>query len=102
MAALALRQNTPDWVDMEGQIKQLQLVAELDAMEAYIDAGTPNIPIINLDAMTDLTPPSFAKSSALDAAYPHRAPSQLAADKAWKYPGYKDTRRPEDDWRNYK
>ncbi|MEP4052430.1 MAG: hypothetical protein ABJN22_09305 [Litorimonas sp.] len=57
-AALALRKATPDWVDMERQLKQLQLEAEMDAMEACLDARRPEIPILNFDLMPGFSPPT--------------------------------------------
>ena len=50
-AALALRKATPDWVDMDKQLKQLQLEAEMDAMETCLDERRPKIPILNFDLM---------------------------------------------------
>jgi hypothetical protein len=46
-AACAVRRTTPDWVDMDKQIKALELEAELDAMEAVIDERRVKIPILN-------------------------------------------------------
>ena len=57
-AALALRQATPDWVDMDKQLKQLQLEAEMDAMEACLDERRPKIPILNFDLMPGFSPPT--------------------------------------------
>ena len=55
-AALALRKATPDWVDMDKQLKQLQLEAEMDAMEACLDERRPKIPILNFDLMPGFSP----------------------------------------------
>ena len=117
-AAAALRQNTPDWVDMDAQIKQLQFEAELDAMEAYIDAGTPKIPILNFDLMPGFEPPTKrepepepdvhpdvkiqAALTAAQAQRPVNENTQLPpGGKKWKYIDTTEGRRPEDDWRNY-
>ena len=54
-AALALRQATPDWVDLDKQLKQLQLEAEMDAMEACLDERRPKIPV----SYTHLTLPTI-------------------------------------------
>lgn len=86
-AALALRKNTPDWVDMDVRLKQLALEAEMDAMETAIDARSPKTPILNFDLMPGFQPPT--------------PPSASDKEKNWACPGYGDDRRPEDDWRNY-
>ena len=57
-AALALRKATPDWVDMDRQLKQLQLEAEMDAMEACLDERRPKTPILNFDLMPGFDPPA--------------------------------------------
>lgn len=88
-AALALRKNTPDWVDMDVRLKQIALEVEMDAMEAAIDARRPKTPILNFDLMPGIEPPTDPLVSDKD------------TDKVWAYPGYGDDKRPEDDWRNY-
>jgi len=45
--ARAVRRATPDWVDMDKQLKTLELEAELDAMEAVIDERRVKIPVLN-------------------------------------------------------
>ena len=57
-AALALRKATPDWVDLDQQVKQHQLEAEMDGMEACLDARRPEIPILNFDLMPGFSPPT--------------------------------------------
>jgi len=108
-AALALRRATPDWVDMDAQIKQLQLEAEMDAMEAIIDERRPKVPILNFDLMPGFKSPEI-KSPTLEPTEP-LAPHEIAYtnikrsgppnEKDWKHPGYGDNRHPADDWRNY-
>ena len=41
-----MRRASPDWVDMDAQLKQLQFEAELDAMEAAIDTRRPPAPCL--------------------------------------------------------
>ena len=122
-AAVALRKATPDWVDMDRQLKQLQLEAEMDAMEACIDERRPEIPILDK-----------ALVAKLRAAYPGLAPTAGAAppepeehpdvaeqrrltmlearianenqrpppgEKAWKYESTIEGRDPAHDWRNW-
>jgi len=57
-AAVALRKATPYWVDLDKQLKQLQLEAEMDAMEACVDERRPKIPILNFDLMPGFSPPT--------------------------------------------
>ena len=118
-AAAALRQNTPDWVDMDAQLKQLQLEAELDAMEAAIDERRPAAPILNFDLMPGFSPPPRPEAERPEAeVHPdvkiqaellkvqeprpvnENAPPPPGG-KNWKYTDTTEGRRPEDDWRNY-
>ena len=92
-SALALRKATSDWVDLEAQVKQLQLEAEMDAMEAAIDAGRPAVPVLNFDLMPGFKP--LAKDPAPD------KPPHPPKENDWAYPETTEGRRPEDDWRNY-
>ncbi len=89
-AALALRKATPDWVDLDKQLKQHQLEVEMDAMEACIDERRPKIPILNFDLMPGLKPPAKTQTE-----------PRLADHKTWPHPGNGDHRHPADDWRNY-
>ena len=98
-AALALRRATPDWVDMDRQLKQLQLEAELDAMEACIDERRPKVPILNFDLMPGFSPP--AQPIAEEREVPPANTPASKKEKDWAYPGYGDNTRPQDDWRNY-
>ena len=52
-----MRRASPDWVELDAQLKQLQFEAELDAMEAAIDARRPTAPILNFDLMPGFSPP---------------------------------------------
>ena len=61
-AALALRKATPDWVELEAQLKRYHLEAEMDAMEACLEAQKPDIPILNFDLMPGFEPPIISKS----------------------------------------
>ncbi len=61
-AAIALRKATPDWVEMDARLKQLQLEAEMDAMEAAIDERRPKIPILNFDLMPGFEPPDKSQT----------------------------------------
>ena len=113
-AALALRQATPDWVDMDKQLKQLQLEAEMDAMEACLDERRPKIPILNFDLMPGFSPPTKpepevhpdvkiqAELSAVQEPRPvneNRPPPP--GGKNWKYESTIDGRNPAHDWRNW-
>ena len=123
-AAAALRQNTPDWVDMDAQLKQLQFEAELDAMEAAIDERRPPAPILNFDLMPGFSPPPRPEAERPEAEGPEpevhpdvkiqaellkvqepRPVNENAppppGGKNWKYTDTTEGRRPEDDWRNY-
>jgi hypothetical protein len=114
----ALRRASPDWVEMDAQIKQLQLEAEMDAMEAYIDAGKPEIPILNFDLMPGFEPPIKREPEPEQEVHPdvkiqaellklqetrpvnENAPPPPGG-KNWKYESTIEGLRPEDDWRNY-
>ena len=72
-AALALRKATPDWVDLDKQLKQLQLEAEMDAMEACVDERRPKIPILDKSIMAELRA-SYAQAARQDVAM--RPPSR--------------------------
>ena len=113
-AALALRKSNADWVDLDSQMKQLRLEAELDAMEACIDERRIKIPVLNFDLMPGFSPPppedppvhpDVAIQAALSAvqepppANENRRPSP--GGKNWKYESTIEGRRPEDDWRNW-
>ena len=52
-----MRRASPDWVELDAQLKQLQFEAELDAMEAAIDERRPAAPILNFDLMPGFSPP---------------------------------------------
>ncbi|MEP3654545.1 MAG: hypothetical protein ABJO36_06585 [Litorimonas sp.] len=113
-AALALRKATPDWVEMDKQLKQLQLEAEMDAMEACLDARRPEIPILNFDLMPGFSPPTKlepevhpdvkiqAELTAMQEPRPvnENAPPPRGG-KNWKYESTSDDRNPADDWRNW-
>ena len=83
-AALALRKATPDWVDMDKQLKQLQLEAEMDAMEACLDARRPKIPILNFDLMPGFSPAVTSNPAArVPAVHPDvKIQAELTAIKA--------------------
>ena len=113
-AAAALRQNTPDWVEMDAHLKQLQLEAELDAMEVAIDERRLKVPILNFDLMPGFEPPTKLEpevhpdikiqAELLKVQEPRpineNAPPPPGG-KNWKYTDTTEGRRPEDDWRNY-
>lgn len=73
-AALALRKATPDWVDLDRQLKQLQLEAEMDAMEACVDERRPKIPILDKSVMARLR--AFYAESGPHAVAPRSAPRE--------------------------
>ncbi len=117
-AAIALRKATPDWVDLDKQMKQLQLEAEMDAMEAAIEDRRPKTPILNFDLMPGFEPPD--KPAPIPAAGEHpdvaeaRRLAKLEASiasnqnsspppggKNWKYDSIGEGYHPRDDWRNY-
>ena len=83
-AALALRKATPDWVDMDKQLKQLQLEAEMDAMEACLDERRPKIPILNFDLMPGFSPAVTSNPAAREpAVHPDvKIQAELTAIKA--------------------
>lgn len=113
-AALALRRATPDWVEMDKQLKHLHLEAEMDAMEACIEERRPKPPILNFDLMPGFKPPATCKP----AVHPDvkiqadllavREPTSTNKNrrappngKVWKHPETVEGRNPADDWRNY-
>ncbi|MEP4051379.1 MAG: hypothetical protein ABJN22_03955 [Litorimonas sp.] len=113
-AALALRKATPDWVELDKQLKQLQLEAEMDAMEACLDARRPDIPILNFDLMPGFSPPAKPEAEVhpdvkiqaeLTAMQEPRPVNENAppppGGKNWKYEGTIDGSNPADDWRNW-
>jgi hypothetical protein len=91
-------------VELDAQVKQVQLEAEMDAMEAAIDARRPQIPVLNFDLMPgfnapkrdlELDPELDKVASANENKPPRPNP------KGWTYPGTLDDRDPADDWRNW-
>ncbi len=109
-AACAVRRTTPDWVDMDKQIKALELEAELDAMEAVIDERRVKIPILN----HNLKPVHYhvANEPVMTGKYSDpREPHEIAYNKIkrppppngknWKHPATLEGRHPADDWRNW-
>ena len=83
-AALALRKATPDWVDLNKQLKQLQLEAEMDAMEACLDERRPKVPILNFDLMPGFSPAVTSNPAAREpAVHPDvKIQAELTAIKA--------------------
>ena len=83
-AALALRKATPDWVDLNKQLKQLQLEAEMDAMEACLNERRPKIPILNFDLMPGFSPAVTSNPAAREpAVHPDvKIQAELTAIKA--------------------
>ena len=113
-AALALRKATPDWVDLDKQLKQLQLEAEMDAMEACLDERRPKIPILNFDLMPGFSPPTEPEpevhpdvkiQAALSTVQEPRPVNENRppppGGKNWKYESTIDDRNPAHDWRNW-
>ena len=121
-AAIALRKANPDWVELDARLKQLELEAEMDAMEAAIDERRPKIPILNFDLMPGFEPPDKPASipAKIPAAGEHpdvaeaRRLAKLEASiasnqnsppppggKNWKYDSIGEGYDPADDWRNY-
>ena len=118
-SALALRKATPDWVDLDAQVKQRQLEAEMDAMEAAIDARRPTAPVLDFDLMPGFKPPWKADpevhepkihgdvkiqaelSKLQDPRPVNENTSPPLGGKNWKYTSDDTDRRPEDDWRNW-
>ena len=83
-AGLALRKATPDWVDLNKQLKQLQLEAEMGAMEACLDERRPKIPILNFDLMPGFSPAVTSNPAAREpAVHPDvKIQAELTAIKA--------------------
>ena len=125
-AALALRKATPDWVDLDKQLKHLQLESEMDALEAYLDERRPKIPILDKAFVAKLrasypglAPNAVAASPATHEPEPHpdiaeqRRLTELEArianenhkpppgEKAWKYESTLEGYHPAHDWRNH-
>ena len=118
-----MRRASPDWVELDAQLKQLQFEAELDAMEAAIDTRRPPAPILNFDLMPSFSPPPRPEAERPDEGpEPEVHPDvkiqaeQLKVQeprpvnenappppggKNWKYTDTTEGRRAEDDWRNY-
>ena len=117
-AALALRKATPDWVELDRDLKRYQLEAEMDAMEAFLEAQKPDIPILNFDLMPGFSPPEksepeehpdVAESRRVEkarAAYDAKQASNQNSPpppggKNWKYDSIGEGYDPKDDWRNW-
>ena len=81
-AALALRKATPDWVELEAQLKRYQLEAEIKRAQETSPRASPRESM----ASNENSPP------------PH--PSHLGA-KNWKYDSIAGGYDPADDWRNW-
>ena len=109
-----MRRASPDWVELDAQLKQLQFEAELDAMEPAIDERRPPAPILNFDLMPGFSPPPKPEpevhedvkiqAELLKVQEPRpvneNAPPPPGGEN-WKYTDTTEGRRPEDDWRNY-
>ena len=111
-----MRRASPDWVELDAQLKQLQFEAELDAMEVAIDERRPAAPILNFDLMPGFEPPTKREpepevhpdvkiqAELLKVQEPRpvneNAPPPPGG-KNWKYTDTTEGRRPEEDWRNY-
>lgn len=128
-AALALRKATLDWVELDKDLKRYQLEAEMDAMEACLEAQKPDIPILNFDLMPGFEPPIISKSgtpkpeheehpdvaeqrrlTALEAEIKRAQETSIASNensppppggKNWKYDSIGEGYDPKDDWRNW-
>ena len=123
-AALALRKATPDWVELDTELKQLRLETEMEAMEACLEARKPDIPILNFDLMPRFEPPIRSKSGKPERAeHPPKEHPDVAEQnrldkleasipsnensppppggKNWKYDSTLEDRDPADDWRNW-
>lgn len=87
-------------MDLGRQLTKLQLEAEMDTMEAPIDARTPKIPILKFALMPGFNPPVKSPPEPDRIASPTSNPTPPPKEKEWAYPGYGDDRRPEDDLRN--
>ena len=61
-AALTLRRATPDWMELDKELKRYRLEAEMDAMEACLAAQKPDIPILNFDLMPGFEPPIISQT----------------------------------------
>ena len=114
-----MRRASPDWVELDAQLKQLQLEAELDAMEAAIDTRRPPAPILNFDLMPGFEPPPKPNPEVHEPEIHEDVKIQAAllkvqeprpvnenappppGGKNWKYTDTTEGRRPEDDYRNY-
>ena len=115
-----MRRASPDWVELDARLKQLQFEAELDAMEAAIDARRPPAPILNFDLMPGFEPPKKREREPAQEPDVHpdvkiqaellkvQEPRPINENappppggKNWKYTDTTEGRRPEDDWRNY-
>ena len=114
-----MRRASPDWVELDAQLKQLQFEAELDAMEAAIDERRPPAHILNFDLMPGFTPPPRPETEGPEPeVHPDvKVQAELLkvqeprpvnenappppGGKNWKYTDTTEGRRPEDDWRNY-
>jgi len=128
--ALAVRKATPDWTALEAQLKRCQLEAEMDAMEACLEAQKPDIPILNFDLMPGFEPPithtpkdhpdvaeqrrltaleaeiKRAQETSLRASVPSNEnspppPPSHPSGKNWKYDSIGEGYDPAHDWRNW-
>lgn len=86
-AALALRKATPDWVDLDKQLKRLQLEAEMDAMEACVDERRPQIPTLDKSIMAELR--AFYANSPPTAVAPRSSPRDPAPHPPTPHPDVK-------------
>ena len=128
-AALALRRATPDWIDLDKQVKRLQLETEMEAMEACLEDRRPKVPTLNFDLMPGFSPavtstPVASNPAAREpAVHPdvkiqaeltarqeprpvnenRRPPPQGENCKRenWTFESTIDGRNPADDWRNW-
>ena len=82
--AFALRRATPDWVDLDKQVKRLQLETEMDAMEASLEDNRPKVPILNFDLMPGFSPAVTSNPAAREpAVHPDvKIQAELTAIKA--------------------
>lgn len=107
---MALRNSTPDWVEMDKRLRTLELEAELDAMELSIDERRVKIPALNYN----LKPAHYdiANEPVMTWNYTNPVePGEVAYNKIkrpgspngkdWKYPATLEGRHPADDWRNW-
>ena len=117
-AAHALRKATPDWVELDRELKRYRLEAEMEAMEACLEAQKPDIPILNFDLMPGFEPPKKVEPEEHPDVAESRRVEKARADhdasvasnqnhlpppdgKAWKYESDIEGYHPADDWRNY-